>query len=655
MERTFNKEQLIAINHKKGPMLVLAGAGSGKTTVLTYRIHNLIANRSVKPQNILVLTFTKAAASEMEERFYKLMQRKVKVKFGTFHSVFLEILISNTNYRYADIASPRQQAEAIERAAYQMNYYLGAGDEVQDKTHEILRNIELVKNKKNETMDLETKDFYEYYQAYMTENHLIDFSDMLLMTYQILVKNESILKFYQDCYRYILVDEYQDTNPIQNAILMLLSQPRNNLFCVGDDDQSIYGFRGSDPAVMLEFPKQFKNAQIVQLPVNYRCNQGIVTASNRLISYNHQRYEKNIYTVRSGDGVIIQTFDNQQLEFQYVEDKILQRQHQIPYEENICLFRTKRGIEQFAIQLIKKGIPFFSTEPINNLFDHFIARDLMSYVECALGNQDSLYRIINKPKRYVEKRYIKPGITLEKLSRIYCNKDYVIKRLRGLEVALKKLSEKRPKELLQSIYKDIQYKEYLKDYIIYRKLNDRQADELYATAKQVIDFCGAYESVKEMEHGIEKYIEKINQAAKRKKGKEGRAGRVMLSTIHAAKGLEYQQVFIFDVNKRNLPFERKGETCDIEEERRLMYVAATRAKDFLHVLFLKDEESIFIPQMQRSPREFMPGCRVLHKIFGTGTIENINHPYIAVRFDDNPLLRFDLEYAITNDILSLIL
>lgn len=658
--RTFNKEQAVAIQHKKGPMLVLAGAGAGKTTVLTYRIYNLIVKRNVKPQNILVLTFTKAAASEMEGRFQKLIQKKVNVRFGTFHSVFLKILIDNTEYEYSDIISPQQQQMIIEQAAYNLNFYLGSGDEITERVNEILRNIDLIKNHKvkgrscikySGEMSLETiESFYEAYEEYMKQNHLIDFSDMLLLTYNLFMSNEEVLEHYRDYYRYILVDEYQDTNPIQNAVLFLLAHPRNNIFCVGDDDQSIYGFRGADPAVMFEFPKKFQDTKIIQLSINYRCNERIVAASNRLITYNQRRYKKNIRAVNGGNDVVIKEFDDQKKEFLYVEEQILHTN--IPYDENACLFRTKHGIEHFAANLVKREIPFYSTESIRNIFDHFIAKDLLSYIECAAGNEEGLYRILNKPKRYIEKKHVKPGITLEELSKVYQNKDYVLERIQILKDDLQSMSGKHIKDILDYIFEKIGYRKYLKDFGTYCKLNDRQKEELFGTAKQIIEFCGSFKTIEQMKKGIEKYTDNINHASKRKG--ENRKGKVILSTIHAAKGLEYQQVFICDVNQKNLPFEKRGEHCDIEEERRLMYVAATRAKNFLHVLYLKNEESIFIQQMQRGQEDFCPGNRVAHKIFGQGTINEITYPYITVQFD-NSKVRFDLEYAITHKILSLII
>ena len=455
----FNEAQVAAIKHKKGPMLVLAGAGSGKTTVLTYRIKNLIMNREVNPKNILVLTFTKAAAKEMEERFHGMMPKRNQVTFGTFHSVFLRILVKHGGYSYKNIVSPRVQTDIIQRAATELDHYLGSGfQECMDKTKEIILNIELIKNhrikdvKEISEKELELKNmsadtawqFYQYYQNYMQQKHMIDFTDMLLLTYNLFKEKSDVLDYYRDLYRYIMVDEYQDTNPIQNDIIMLLAEPRNNLFCVGDDDQSIYGFRGAEPSIMLQFPKEFEHAKVIQLPLNYRCKENIVQASNRLISFNKNRYNK------------------------LGNDKQAAMIGNVPYGDTACLFRTNRSVEKFAGKLIDSEIPFYSLEPLRNMLDHFVAKQIMAYFEVAMGNEKNLYEIVNRPVRYVEKRYVKPSTTLAQLKSIYANADsnksYVYENLLKLEEDLHILKELgTPSKMIQYIFSEegINYKKHL--------------------------------------------------------------------------------------------------------------------------------------------------------------------------------------------------
>lgn len=677
----FNEAQIAAIKHKKGPMLVLAGAGSGKTTVLTYRIKNLIVNREVNPKNILVLTFTKAAAKEMEERFLQMMPKRNQVTFGTFHSVFLKILVKHGGYSYNNIISSREQTDIIQRAASTLDCYLGSGyQECMDKVKEILLNIELIKNhrikdqKEIKEKDLELKNmsadrawrFYQYYQDYMNKNHQIDFTDMLLLTYDLFKKRPDILDYYRDLYRYIMVDEYQDTNPIQNDIIMLLAEPRNNLFCVGDDDQSIYGFRGAEPSIMLQFPKEFDHARVIQLPLNYRCKENIVQASNRLISFNQNRYNKKIRASRTENSmdtdVIYHPYEKYSEECEYVKNVLLGNDKQassigeVPYGDTACLFRTNRAIEKFAGKLINSGIPFYSLEPLRNMFDHFVARQIMAYFEVAMGNEKNFYEIINRPTRYVEKKYVQPNTTLSYLKTVYENagndKKYVYKNLIKLEEDLKALRALgSPSKMIQYIFskEGIDYKKHLESYSKIVHMTEEDIDELQETTNQIYTFIRCYDTMADLKKGIEQYTRKIQDAYKN----QDHSGKVALTTIHSSKGLEYQRVFIFDVNNENLPYQKPHEKTNMEEERRLMYVAITRAKDQVIILYNKQNASQFVSQSKLSKSDFAPGDEIVHKVFGKGRILNIDSKYIQIEFPEkNKKVKFNFEYAITKNIIT---
>lgn len=677
----FNEAQIAAIKHKKGPMLVLAGAGSGKTTVLTYRIKNLIMNREVNPKNILVLTFTKAAAKEMEERFLQMMPKRNQVTFGTFHSVFLKILVKHGGYSYNNIISAREQTDIIQRAANTLDCYLGSGyQECMDKVKEILLNIELIKNhriknqKEIKEKDLELKNmsadrawkFYQYYQDHMKKNHQIDFTDMLLLTYDLFKKHPDILDHYRDLYRYIMVDEYQDTNPIQNDIIMLLAEPRNNLFCVGDDDQSIYGFRGAEPSIMLQFPKEFDHAKVIQLPLNYRCKENIVQASNRLISFNQNRYSKKIRASRTESpmdtDVIYRPYEKYSEECEYVKNVLLGKDKQassigeVPYGDTACLFRTNRAIEKFAGKLINSGIPFYSLEPLRNMFDHFVARQIMAYMEVAMGDERNFYEIINRPMRYVEKKYIQPNVTLSYLKKVYenvgNNKKYVYKSLVKLDEDLKIMkSLGSPSKMIQYIFSEegINYKKHLESYSNVVHMTEEDIEELKETTNQIYSFIRCYDTMKDLKKGIEQYTRKIQDAYKN----QDHSGKVALTTIHSSKGLEYQRVFIFDVNKENLPYQKAHEKTDMEEERRLMYVAITRAKDQVIILYNKQNASQFISQSKLSRSDFAPGDEIMHKVFGKGRILNTDGKYIQIEFPEkDKKVKFNFEYAITKNIIK---
>lgn len=677
----FNEAQVAAIKHKKGPMLVLAGAGSGKTTVLTYRIKNLIMNREVNPKNILVLTFTKAAAKEMEERFHGMMPKRNQVTFGTFHSVFLRILVKHGGYSYKNIVSPRVQTDIIQRAATELDHYLGSGfQECMDKTKEIILNIELIKNhrikdvKEISEKELELKNmsadtawqFYQYYQNYMQQKHMIDFTDMLLLTYNLFKEKSDVLDYYRDLYRYIMVDEYQDTNPIQNDIIMLLAEPRNNLFCVGDDDQSIYGFRGAEPSIMLQFPKEFEHAKVIQLPLNYRCKENIVQASNRLISFNKNRYNKRILAARTENptdaDVIFHAYDKYSEECNYVKNVLLGNDKQaamignVPYGDTACLFRTNRSVEKFAGKLIDSEIPFYSLEPLRNMLDHFVAKQIMAYFEVAMGNEKNLYEIVNRPVRYVEKRYVKPSTTLAQLKSIYANADsdksYVYENLLKLEEDLHILKELgTPSKMIQYFFSEegINYKKHLNNCSKIMHMTEEDIDDLKETTNQLYIFFRKYDTMDNLKKGIKQYTRMIQDAYKN----QDRVGKVALTTIHSSKGLEYQRVIIFDVNEENLPYRKVDEKTDIEEERRLMYVAITRAKDQVIILYNNKNASQFVSQSQLAKSDFKVGDMILHKAFGKGRIVNTDSKYIQIEFPEkNRTMKFNFEYAITKNIIK---
>lgn len=469
---------------------------------------------------------------------------------------------------------------------------------------------------------------------------------MLFLTAKLFKANPNLLEMYHDKYRYILVDEFQDTSPIQEEILELLAKPRNNIFCVGDDDQSIYAFRGAKPAVMFDFAKKYRNCKIVQLPYNYRCTNQIVMAANRLISYNQKRFPKEVHGLRNGNDVNIHSFHTLQAEYAFVKERIMTHcARGDRYEDHACLFRTRKEIEDFALYLSVKNIPFFSTESIRNIFDHFIAYDFLSYMECAEGNYNNMFLIINRPKRYIEKRHIKKVMDLNLLKKTYISKDYVLEKLEDLEYDLAMLKNMSlPVEMFDYFFMKIGYKNYLRDYAAYRNMSQDELEDLYNVAESIRNFASQYQSKQEFFHAINRYKRSLNSK------KEGKKGKVVLSTIHSAKGLEYKNVFVFNVNEENLPIKKKGIDTDIEEERRIMYVAITRAKDNLYVLSLEDKVSRFVSQMKMSLVDLYINMQVEHVAFGKGVVKKIEAPYIWIEFEQLPgrIGKFQYEYLAQN-------
>ena len=304
MRNIFNDTQALAIAHKEGPMLVIAGPGSGKTTVLVERTKKLVLEHGVHPSNILVITFTKAAANEMKQRFEKEMENARsasagRVSFGTFHAIFFMVLKLAYHYESSNIITDEVKYQAIRELIYQ--YGLEYRDE-NEFVGGILGEISLIKNSRiplehfysSQCGETVFRKIYKAYHDFMKRHKLIDFDDMLTMTYELFTERPDILSAWQKKYKYILVDEFQDINQIQYDIVKMLAAPENNLFMVGDDDQSIYRFRGSKPEIMLHVPKDFSDLKQIQLDINYRCHPDIIESSLKLISHNQERFPKRI-------------------------------------------------------------------------------------------------------------------------------------------------------------------------------------------------------------------------------------------------------------------------------------------------------------------------------------------------------------------------
>ena len=391
----FNKSQASAISHRDGAMLVLAGPGSGKTAVITQRTKTLITEYDVNPSNILVITFTKAAAMEMKERFLKLTGESVsKVTFGTFHAVFFTILKYAYNFKASNIVTDEQKYRFMREIL--SNYNLEYNDE-----NEIISNLfGEISTIKNGQIDLEHfysaqcsaeifRKIYKDYEGCLSRCRLIDFDDMLTYTYELFSQRPDILGFWQNKYKYILVDEFQDINRIQYEIIRMMAQPENNLFIVGDDDQSIYRFRGSKPEIMLNFTKDYPDARQVLLDTNYRCGRYIVETSKNLISYNTERFDKDIIPSKTDDTPVEYiTFDSRKDENLYLIreiDKLIKQGAE--FSDIAVLMRTNTQPRQLIEQLMEYNLPFKTKDRIPNLYEHWIARDIFTYLRIAAGGR----------------------------------------------------------------------------------------------------------------------------------------------------------------------------------------------------------------------------------------------------------------------------
>ena len=407
MSFIYDKNQEKAIRHFKGPCLCIAGPGSGKTAVITARIKYLIDEMNVSPTNILVITFTKAAAVQMKQRFQQSIGgRSARVTFGTFHAIFFTILKYAYHYTADNIIKEDLKRQILKDIISKTDL------EIQDE-NEFINDIEAeISRVKGENMELSNyyspncsgeifRKIFNSYNNALERRSLIDFDDMLIYCYELLSQRQDILRMWQKQYPFILIDEFQDINKVQYDVVKLLAKPYNNLFIVGDDDQSIYGFRGARPDIMQQFLKDYKDAVKYTLSVNYRCSGNIVKAAGLVIKNNKNRFDKEI-TANNPDGEIvdIQEFGKLSEENDVIRNKIMEnRNNGMPYSEMAVLFRTNTQARALTSKLMEYNIPFVMKERIPNIYDHWIARDIFTYIKVALGSREraAVMRIINRP------------------------------------------------------------------------------------------------------------------------------------------------------------------------------------------------------------------------------------------------------------------
>ena len=594
-----NKEQKEAIMHRDGPAMVLAGPGAGKTYVITNRVKALIDEYGVKPEQILVVTFSKAAAVEMKERFEMMTGgRRLPVRFGTFHSVFFQILRRAYHYEVKDIATPALKYRFLEETLNETGY------EVDDKK-EFLSDIEKeISRVKGEGIEIDCyfssacsaeifQKMYRGYQEKLQRHRCLDFDDMVVYTYQLLKEREDIRRRWQAQFRYLLIDEFQDINRLQYETVCMLAEPENNLFIVGDDDQSIYGFRGAKPGIMLSFPKRFPDTKQIVLGVNYRCSDEIMKAAERLIGKNNERYEKHIVANKGKEQPVhMKKCENLPDEAEKIVAQIQMYQKEgIAYQEMAVLFRTNMQMRLLAGKLMEHGVPFTMRENLPNLFDTWMAKDIMCYLQLALGNRsrEKFLKIANRPVRYLSRTaFTESEVSFDKLRAYYAvkNQEWMEERIWNFEYDLKNLASLSPYAAIHFIRKGIGYDEFLKTYADERNVN---ADDWFDVLDEMQEMARDKKSIPEFLSFVENYgdtLEEIRQEQKKQQVKEEPG--VSLMTMHASKGLEFPVVFVPTLNEDIVPYRKAVQEGNLEEERRMLYVAMTRAKTYLHLSFVKE-------------------------------------------------------------------
>lgn len=607
----FNKSQIQAISHMDGPAMVLAGPGSGKTTVITHRIKNLIEKAEVRPENILVVTFTKAAAISMQKRFSTLMNggKGQLVTFGTFHSVFYKILRKSRRYEATEILSERQKTDYIREI---IGRYGISSNDISELSQNIINDIGNIKGNMLNAQEYEPscckkEDFIKVYNAYNLElkkDGKMDFDDILRECYLLLCENHTILEQWRELYKYILIDEFQDINRIQMNIIELLASPLNNIFVVGDDDQSIYGFRGARPEIMIEFKDYYPEAELIVLDVNYRSTQSIINVAGRVIENNKTRLDKCAHANNDKDfQPDIRKFRNQVEELKFVVSKIKEYENQgISLSEMAILVRNNSQIQEISSFLKNRKIEAESGKHRSNIYNGMVAKDILSYVRGALKfdgtyfNEDLIY-VLNKPQRYISRQVVlNVNMNISAVRRIY-SKNNIDSFLFHIEM-IRKLP---PQAALSYIRKGAGYEEYLRLYAIE---NNIPMSGLLKQLEQLVQECSKFNTLEQWINSIDSAQNSEGQNfGKKSSGEGGTNNRINIMTMHGSKGLEFKAVFIVDANQGIIPTSKALRERDFEEERRLFYVAITRAIDYLNVYAVEErlgcpiEVSMFVEEM----------------------------------------------------------
>lgn len=583
MSKLLNENQRIAVNHGEGPMLVLAGPGSGKTTVILCRLRRFLSEN--KNKGILVVTFTKAAATEMKERFGE--RGSDRILFATFHSLFFRILRRTYGYTSEKIIGEEEKSKVLQGILSEKNWSLNDPEEFISQFimqasfmgNELLTPMEFIPEGMERDM---FRQLHRAYESYKEHHGKLDFDDMLIQCYELLMEDQKTLAFWQEKFPYIMVDEFQDINRVQYECLRLLAAPRNNLFVVGDDDQSIYGFRGSRPDFLLEFERQYPESQNVVLDINYRSSERILSLAGKVIDVNERRFGKELMGANGkGEKVSFFLAEDTTAEAEKVAEKIGSLlEDGIALNEIAVIYRTNLQGGAFARALYRRGIPYVMREGGGNIYDHWIAKDILAYL--TLGESadadSALRRIINKPKRYISKEMLEdaekmPYTLLRSFFVCPSLKKWQEESLENLQRDLIQIGKRNPYNGINYIRRVIGYDEYLEEYAAFRKSSGRAfleiADEITEIAKKTMDVREFRGNLEEMSRQMQEQVREKNVINK----------GVTLSTMHGAKGLEFYAVFLPSLTEGVVPHERAME--GLEEERRLFYVALTRTKEKL--------------------------------------------------------------------------
>lgn len=661
-EYNLDKWQLNAVQSKERNLLIVAPPGSGKTTVIINRIEYLINCRGAKGENIIVITFTKAAAKNMYLRYVQNNNLEVPAFFGTFHSLFYKIL-------YNHLTSPQiiTQSQCLRVVDYTLRKYTETINE--DKLKSIVNSIYLYKSSEMNLDDFKYEgdkevfyNCYMEYEKYKKENGLLDFEDLQVMCKKLLIENTTLCNYYKNKFKYILIDEFQDCDNIQLNILKMLNG-ENSIFAVGDEDQCIYGFRGSNPQCMVYFDKYFKDGEKIYLHKNYRSVLNVVELSRTFIKNNKLRNDKIIEAFKEsmGDIEILNCRDEKEEGIkiaQSIDDFI--KDKKLEYKDIAVLYRTNKESLSLIDIFLKRNIPFKLLDKNYNFFNHFLCKDIICYLKLALNpyDRESFINIINKPLRYISK------VDIHNLNRnplretcfeilvSYKLLTFKLKIIKDLEKKLKKAKKMTPMDAVQYILSSLNYEDYIESYSKRTKKDKEELMDVIEVLKR------SSEDFKTIEEFIA-YIENGSNALPKEA-----SNSVTLSSIHGVKGMEFEWIFIVNCVEGNIPHKNSIEE-NLEEERRIFYVAITRAKKYL---------TLCIPEVYKgqycNPSKFIGECgleknvynspmyktgeNVKHIYLGEGVVDKVDKNFISIVFKNNIKRQINLKTIIENKILTLI-
>lgn len=652
-DRAGNPEQQKAIIHGAGPMMVLAGPGSGKTFVLTRRIAHLINTHHINPSEILVITFTRAAAGEMQQRFLSLCEgTHPPVTFGTFHAVFYSILKETSRCHAGSILSEAEKKKILRDIIQKNKYNISMNT---DMLEEILGEIGQYKNRSdissskiNNNIDfipqnIQPELFRSIYRDFTEAQDIlgkVDFDDMALKCEELFRERPDVLKRYQTRYRYLLIDEFQDIAPVQYRLVRGLAAPENNLFIVGDDDQSIYGFRGARPDIMKNFPKDYPNAEIVSLQVNYRSTPQVVKAAGKLIAHNQNRFPKDSRAEqKAGCPVRVEGYETSGMMEHALIQNLLQDKKNGKLSETAVISRTSGCFPLLAEKLRQAGIPCVFKEKVKSIYEHDIVYDLLAYLEfCQTPvkdrNRSQFFRFMNRPLRYISREAVNETADFGYLMNYYKGRPAMQETVLRLRQDLEKIRTMPVFLAVNYIRKAMGYDAYLLEKFGQKttgnnrenKTNHKEelgnileiADLIQSSAKGCRTISAWKDIIEERrnesETGEKQYSGKagkeVGKADGNGSGTDSETG-VTLMTMHGSKGLEYDKVFIVNCNEGSTPHRKARSEEEIEEERRMFYVGMTRAKKELTLLYIAGKKGI---EKEDSTAKIMPPSRFLKEI-----------------------------------------